>query len=264
LQDKGFRWAPATLLGAERLLPLIPPDYHEPAIFSRKGLMVRFPGVVISRPVFDVIQLALSKRSGLPDLWYLFEHGKGRWYGLGIKSADVQTCIFGKEDASAQLSVLEEKNAFAIIFSHDPNVPQKKPLKEPQAMVISIEAHEDGVYHGRLQSEVDFITRNPGDCAVFNRANEIAQSLPRDELVKVLFQMPDMEDSKRSEALGAIVNALLAKATQATGEALQDPAFKSVHDANFLWGTGQFVLAIWNLYTQRLMLVNQWMPDNTV
>jgi Heterokaryon incompatibility protein (HET) len=264
LHDEGFRWAPATLLGAERLLPLIRPDYLEPATFSQKGLMVRFPGVVISRPVFDIIPLVFNKRNGLPDLWHLFEHRKDRWYGFGIKSADVQTCIFG-EDASAQASMLKQGNAFAIIFSHDPNVQQRKPLKKPQAMFISIKAHEDGVYHGRLQGEVNFITRNSGECSIFNRAHEIAQSLPRDELVKVLFQVKDMEDSKKSEALTPIVEALLAKATQAAEEALQEPAFRSIHDANVLLeGTAQFILAIWNLYTQRLTLVNQWLPDDTV
>ena len=60
---------------------------------------------------------------------------------------------------------------------------------------------------------MNFITRNSGECSIFDRAQEIVQSLPRDELLKALFQLKDTEESKRSEALNPIVEALLAKAT---------------------------------------------------
>ena len=68
---------------------------------------------------------------------------------------------------------------------------------------------------------MNFITRNSGECLIFNRVQEIAHSLPQVGLIKALFQLKDIEESKRSEALNPIADALLAKATQAAEEALR-------------------------------------------
>jgi hypothetical protein len=264
LEDEGFRWAPSTLLGAGHLLP----DYQEPAVLDKNGLRLHFPGVVIHRPVFDIITLIMNKRQALPDVWYLLDQRTGRWYGIIIKSTDVQTCIFGENDGGeSQLKMLKDGKGkdFAIICSHDPN-PQKGTQRNgpPNAMFISIKAHEDGVYYGRIQGEVLFTTSNLAECALFNRAKDIAQSMSRVEFLEGIVRINDMEESKRSETLSPIVDSLLVRIRQAAKEALEEPNFRRIHDANFLHGSDQLVLVIWKLYITRFILVDGWLPDDTV
>lgn len=130
LEDDGFRWAPATLLGTGHLLP----DYQEPAVLNKNGLSMHFPGVVIHRPVFDIIILIMNKRQRLPDIWYLLDRSTGRRYGIVIKRTDVQTCIFGEnDDGESQVKMLKDEKGkeFAIIFSHDPNAQKGTHRIEP-------------------------------------------------------------------------------------------------------------------------------------
>lgn len=264
LEDEGFRWAPATLLGAGHLLP----DYQEPAVLNKNGLSMHFPGVVIHRPVFDIITLIMNKRQGLPDAWYLLDRSTGRWYGIIIKSTDVQACILGENDGGeSQLNMLKDGKGkeFAIIFSHDPNAQKGTQRRErPNAMFVSIKAHENGVYYGRLQGEVLFTTSNLAECALFNRAKDIAQSMFRVEFLEAILRINDMEESKRSEILSPIVDSLLVKIRQAAKEALEEPTFRRIHDANFLHGSDQLALVIWKLYITHFILVDGWLPDDTV
>ena len=73
-----------------------------------------------------------------------------------------------------------------------------------------------------------------------------------------------MEESKRSETLSPIIDSILVKIRQAAKEALKEPALRRIHDANFLHGGDQLVLAIWKLYITGFILVNEWLPDDTV
>ena len=79
-------------------------------------------------------------------------------------------------------------------------------------------------------------TYNLAECALFHRAKDIAQSMSRVEFLEGIVRMNDMEESKRSEALSPIVDSLLVRIRQAAKEALEEPDFRRIHDANsFAW-----------------------------
>ena len=264
MNEKGFQWAPSRLLGAKNQLPFIDRDHGVPATFNSEGLVVQFPGILVSRPFIDLIPLVFNKRKGLPDLWHLFDSGD-KWYEMAIKNTNVQTCIFGeRDDTPSQVKMLENPSAFGIIFSHDPNIPQRKPTRQPHALFVSLKRYDDGMYNAHIEGEVLLLSPKSGECLIYSRAMEIAKKLPRKEVVATLLQLKDMEDDKKNKTVTSIFETLLAETTQAAEEALNDPTFKSVYDLNYPPDSALFVAQIWLMYTQRLILVNKWLPDDTL
>lgn len=87
--------------------------------------------------------------------------------------------------------------------------------------------------------------------------------MSRVEFLGGILRINDKEESNRSEILSPIVDSLLVKIRQAAKEALE-PAFRRIHDANFLHGPDQLVLVIWKLHITRFILVDRWLPDDTV
>jgi hypothetical protein len=60
--------------------------------------------------------------------------------------------------------------------------------------------------------------------------------MSRVEFLEGIVRINDMEESKRSEALSPIVDSLLVRIRQAAKEALEEPDFRRIHDANsFAW-----------------------------
>lgn len=263
LQEAGFRWAPTTLLGLEQSLFASPPDDLKPAAFSPKGLLVSFPGLLISKTVLDTISSGFYTRSELPDVWHFFDQRKGCWYGMPTTTADIQADSFVEQHASAQASTLKQENAYAIILSDDV-YGQNGRLNASPGLFVTIQAQENGVYDARLQNRVVFVTLNPGECLVFNLARKIAQSLSRDELTKAIHQLQDLEAAEKADTLNRVLGAFLAKVAQAAEEALEDPAFRRVHDANFPVGSAYLAAMIWKFYTNRFTVIKEWLPEDNL
>lgn len=120
------------------------------------------------------------------------------------------------------------------------------------------------MYYARLQDQVVLVTRNSGECLVLNRARQIAKTLSRDEVTKFVYQWESMEAAERVDTENRVIGALRAKMAQAAEEALDDPAFRSIHDANFPLGSVFLLATIWHLYIKRFTVVKEWLPDDTL
>ncbi|MCJ1388795.1 hypothetical protein MMC18_001645 [Xylographa bjoerkii] len=261
LEERGYRWAPETCLGPRKWADNDSAYDRIPASLLQQGLLVQFPGIILSTPAYiDVMPSKLSESTNPGVLWLRDEDSKV-WYQLGhqekLPASSPQSSIYN--------TLLRKDTICAMIFTDMPKLLRADTApKAANTIFVTGTRGEDGVFYTQSKCFVIMSAWNSQVCSMIEKAREVAQTLQQDPITEELAKFKDMAKELTDPVYCTVFLSYSARRKSASAEALRDPVLQAAVHENFAGnGPAWFDANVIKMYRNRYAVISKWLPGDT-
>ena len=267
IRQKGYRWAPSTLLGLEfQLESYMSKGLSESATVNPHGLVVQFAGVLLSVPKPVSPNLRNSREAQQARSLHIRHVHSGRWWFLSYPPFTNPIYTERLEQPSLYLSLRESLVPHAFILSPLETKSDIRSDGGRQGLFARLSDIVDGIYH--VQSRVCAVLKEHTTAyqEVLSVADNIARELQQNAVTEVVRLTRQLESGNESESLLSVASNLKIKMQDAARTAFENhPGLKKNLEEISRAGTAEGYLLdlITDLYTNRYALIDEVLPETT-
>ncbi|MCJ1377943.1 hypothetical protein MMC17_001039 [Xylographa soralifera] len=270
MKQKGYRWAPATLLGLEFRLEshtVSQSDLPECATLNPNGLVVDFAGILLSAPkplAYLRPELQQSREALLARTIHIRHTHTGRWWFLSYPPHTDLNYMKRLQQRSLYLSLQEDLMPHAFILSPLPKRSHSIGVGR-RGLFAAISEIVDGIHYvqGRICAVLKEHTTAYQE--VLSVADYIARGLQQNEATNLVPLVHQVKSQNDNESYLSVPN-LTTKLEAAAHEAFENhPGLKRNLEEISVAGSGEgyFVQLIEDLYQKRYAVMDEILPETT-
>ena len=261
LEESGYRWAPKTCLGPRKRVDTISAFERIPASLLQRGLLVQFPGIILSTPAYvDVMPSKLSE-TRQPGILELRDEASKVWYLLGIWDQPPTSSL----QPSFYHTIQRKDTVCALIFSDMPKLLRAGTApKSVSTIFVTGTRGEDGVFYTQSKYYFSMSAWNYQVCSMLEKAREVAQTLQQDPINEELTKFKDVAREVTDPVYCTAFLTFSARRKSVSAEALRDPVLQAALHENFAGsGPAWFEANVFKMYRKRYAVISEWLPGDT-
>ncbi|MCJ1389969.1 hypothetical protein MMC18_002827 [Xylographa bjoerkii] len=267
--QKGYRWAPSTLLGLENKLESYTGDSSELATVSPNGLVVQFAGTLLSEPKplpYLLPRLRQNREVLQANSLHIRHTNSRRWWFLSYPWQTNPIHTERLQQRSLYLSLREDLVPHALILSPLPTRSHSISDGARRVLFAAVSEIADGIHY--VQARVCAVLKEHSTAyqEVLSVADKIARDLQQNEPSELVAVTRQVELENESESHLSVVMSLMGKVQDAAHEAFENhPGLKENLEEISMPGTAEayFVDLIEDLYERRYGVMNETLPETT-